>query len=253
MEPLAIGVAVFVCTLGGALLGMWLRGVLPPHHLQDDSRDTMKLGIGLVATLTALVLGLVTASTKSAFDELNTTIRHAAVDALELDRTLARYGPETAEIRMAFKQSLAGRIETVWSREAPLAAKVDTSKTAARVEGLSEQIRALTPQTELQKALQARAIDQTEALLKTRWATLGGLESAVPWPFVTILVFWLTITFASFGLQAPRNGTVLAVLVVCALSVAGAVFLVLEMDSPFEGLIQVSSAPLRYAVSRLGL
>jgi len=189
--------------------------VLPAHHLDDHSRDTMKLGIGLVATLTALVLGLVTASTKSAFDDVSTTIKHAAVDALELDRVLARYGPETREIRSVLKVNLARRIDSVWSSESTRAIRVDVSGAAATVEGLAEQIRALTPQTAAQQSLQARALDQTEALLRRRWA-------------------------------------VLAVLLVCALSVSSAVFLVLEMDSPFDGVIRVSPEPLRYAVDRLG-
>lgn len=116
-----------------------------------------------------------------------------------------------------------------------------------------DRIRALTPQTDAQRWLQARALEQSEALLKTRWAVFGGLGTSVPWPFLIVLVFWLTITFTSFGLQAPGNATVIAVLVVCALSVAGAVFLVLEMDGPFEGVIQVSAEPMRYALARLSL
>jgi hypothetical protein len=242
-----------VFTLGGALLGAWLRATLPPHHVDDHSRDTMKLGIGLVATLTALVLGLVTASTKGTFDDLNTTIKHTAIDVLELDRVLARYGPETQEMRAGFKRAIAARIEVVWSSQSTQAARLDTSATASTVERLVDQIRALEPRTAAQRSLQARAVDQGEALLKARWSVLGALGTSVPWPFLSVLLFWLTITFACFGVLAPRNATVLCVLFVCAVSVAGAVFLVLEMDSPFEGLIQVSPEPLRYAVSRLGL
>jgi hypothetical protein len=129
---------------------------------------------------------------------------------------------------------------------------VDVSAAAATVEGLADQIRALTPRPGAQQSLQARALDQTEALLKRRWAVLAELESSVQWPFLTVLMLWLTITFTSFGLLAPRNTTVLAVLLVCALSVSSAVFLVLEMDSPFDGVIRVSPEPLRYAVDRLG-
>jgi hypothetical protein len=82
---------------------------------------------------------------------------------------------------------------------------------------------------------------------------VGELGTSIPWPFLIVLVFWLTITFMSFGLQAPANSTVLTVLLLCALSVAGAVFLVLEMDGPFDGLIKVSPEPLRFALTRLGL
>ena len=71
-------------------------------------------------------------------------------------------------------------------------------------------------------------------------------------PFLVVLVFWLTILFISFGLFAPPNATVIATLFVCALSVSGAIFLILELDQPFEGLIRISSAPLRNALAHLG-
>ena len=253
MKPLWIGMIVFVCTLGGALLGMWLRATLPAEHLRDESRDTVRLGIGLVATLTALVLGLMTASAKSSFDTLNTSIRSMAADVIATDRLLARYGPETKDIRDTLKRVVAQRIDEIWSndpsRNAP---KLTVNKDSETAEWVVDQIRALAPSTAAQRTLQSRATDQAETVLRSRWVVLGELGTAIPWPFLIVLVFWLTITFTSFGLQAPANATVLAVLILCALSVAGAVFLTLEMDGPFDGLIQVSSEPVRFALSRLG-
>jgi hypothetical protein len=107
MDPIEISSVVFACTLGGALGGVWLRTTLPEHHLDSDSKDTIKVAMGLIATITALVLGLVTASTKSAFDATDTTVKQSAAEALGLDRLLARYGPETNEIRIALKQARA--------------------------------------------------------------------------------------------------------------------------------------------------
>ncbi len=118
-------------------------------------------------------------------------------------------------------------------------------------EGLTDAIRTLQPRNDSQQALKSRALDLTETLLQARWMVFAGTESSVPLPFLVILVFWLTITFGSFGLFAPRNATVLVVLLVCALSVSSAVFLVLEMDMPFEGLMRVSADPLRYAYEHL--
>ena len=253
MKPLWIGMIVFVCTLAGALFGMWLRATLPPEHLRDESRDTVRLGIGLVATLTALVLGLMTASAKSSFDTLNTSIRSMAADVIATDRLLARYGPETKDIRETLKRVVARRIDEIWSddpsRDGP---KLAVNKESETAEWIVDQIRAMTPSTAAQRSLQSRASDQAETVLRSRWVVLGELGTAIPWPFLIVLVFWLTITFMSFGLQAPANATVLAVLILCALSVAGAVFLTLEMDGPFDGLIQVSSEPVRFALTRLG-
>src|SRR5262245_52085543 len=114
MNPTLVGTIVFACTLGGALIGLWLRTKVPAHHLTEESRDTVKLGIGLVATMTALVLGLVTASAKSSFDAVDTAVKHTALDILILDRLLARYGPETSEIRGALQHAFARRIDMIW-------------------------------------------------------------------------------------------------------------------------------------------
>ena len=116
MEATVIGLIVFACASGGAWLGMWSRSVLPEHHLDSESKQTVQLGIGLIATMTALILGLVTASAKSSFDALDTAVKHSAAELLSLDRLLARYGPETVEIRKALKQSVGARIETIWSQ-----------------------------------------------------------------------------------------------------------------------------------------
>jgi membrane-bound ClpP family serine protease len=75
--------------------------------------------------------------------------------------------------------------------------------------------------------------------------------NSVSSPLLIVLLFWLTIIFTSFGLFAPRNATVVVSLLVSALSVSGAVFLILEMYSPYAGLIHVSSAPLRAALTHL--
>jgi hypothetical protein len=253
MKPLWIGIVVFMCTFGGALFGMWLRGILPVHHLRDESRDTVRLGIGLVATLTALVLGLMTASAKSSFDSLNTAIKNMAADVIATDRLLARYGPETIDIRTTLKRVVADRIDETWSQQPTPAGKLDVTKATETGEWVVDQIRALKPPTDAQRLLQSRALDLAELVLRARWVVLGELGTAIPWPFLVVLVFWLTIIFMSFGLQAPTNATVLAVLLLCALSVAGDVFLTLEMDGPFDGLIQVSAEPVRYALTRLGL
>lgn len=253
MNPNIVGTIVFTCTLGGALIGIWLRTKLPEHHLNDESRDAMRLGIGLVATMTALVLGLVTASAKSSFDAVDTAVKHTAMDVLILDRLLARYGPETSEIRGALQHAFAHRIDQIWPQNSSRPAHLDPlgAASASGIEGLADGIRGLTPRDDSQRSLKSRALDLADALLKTRWLVFAGIGTSVPLPFFLILLFWLTITFVSFGLFAPRNATVLAVLFVCALSVGGAVFLILEMDGPFDGLVQVSADPLRYAHAHL--
>src|SRR5215475_11147021 len=140
MTPTLIGMLVFVCTFGGALVGLWLRSALPDHHLSPDSKDTVKVGIGLIATMTALVLGLVTASAKSSFDALNTAVQHTAADVLALDRTLARYGPESKAVRETLAQVIAQRLEMTWPQHSSHVARRDHLEVTGGGEGLVERI-----------------------------------------------------------------------------------------------------------------
>lgn len=249
--PAAAGLLTLVCTFGGVLVGLMLRRLLPPDHLSEDSRDTIKLGVALVATMTALVLGLVTASAKSSFDAADTAVKHAAASVLSLDRVLARYGPETGATREALKVAVAHRVDAIWSPDPSRGIQRDPSSAAQGVEHLATQIRRLAPQTEEQRQLHARAVELGESLLDARWLVFGSLGPSVPVTFLVILLFWLSITFATFGLLAPPNATVVSVLFVCTLSVSTAVFLILEMDGPFDGVMTVSPEPLKYALAHL--
>ena len=250
MSSIAIGIVVFACAFGGALVGMRLRRLLPSDHLNEASKDTIKLGIGLIATMTALILGLVIASAKSSFDDINAAVKHAAADVLALDRTLANYGSEAGDIRAMMKTILAHRIDMIWPSDPSRPSQFDETPAPQDVEMIATRIRALKPQTDEQHWLQTRALDLSESLFLRRTLVVASMGSSIPLPFLVMLVFWLTVIFASFGLFAPGNATVVSVLLVCAVSVSGAVFLVLEMDSPFQGVMRVSGDPLRFAVSR---
>ena len=253
MDATIVGIIVFTCTFAGALLGMWLRAVLPQHWLDAESRDTVKVGVGLIATMTALVLGLVTASAKNSFDAVDTTVKQTATQLLALDRVLARYGSETGEIRKALQGAVGARIDMVWGQGSSNPANRDPMRSGAALgaERLADAIRGLKPHDDSQRALQARAMDLAETILQGRWLALASTGASIPVPFLAILLFWLTITFASFGLFAPRNAMVVTVLFVCALSVSSAVFLVVEMDGPFDGMLKVSADALRYAHTHL--
>ena len=252
-QPIIVLMIVFTFSFGGALLGMWLRTILPEHHLDDDSKDTIKLGIGLIATRAALILGLITASAKGSFDAADAAVKNTAIDVITLDRTLARYGPETGEIRSALKRVIGDRINMVWPQGSSKTTILDPmrSRTGSEAEELANAIRALKPHNDSQRALQSRALNFTEALLQARWLIFAGTEKSIPLPFLVILVFWLTFIFASFGLFAPRNTTVLVVLFICAVSVGSAVFLIVELGTPFDGLLKISGDPFRYVYAHL--
>ena len=254
MNPTIVGVIVFVSTFAGALLAMWLRSTLPEHHLDANTRDTVKTSIGLIATMTALVLGLVTASAKSAFDAVDTTVKQTAAELLALDRVLARYGSEASTIRKGLRDTIEPRIEMIWPQRSSKPGTLETLASATWLVGAERLVTAvqdLKPHNDSQRAFQKRALDLGEKLLAARWLVTDETTASIPVPFMAVLLCWLTIIFASFGLLAPRNVTVVMVLFVCALSVGSALFLILEMDGPFDGLLKVSPAPLRFALEHL--
>lgn len=249
MHSALVGTIAFACTFAGALLGMWLRTAVPQHHMDDDARDTIRAGVGLIAGMTALVLGLITASAKSTYDTVETAVHATAVDILTLDRLLARFGPEAGPVRASLKTLVAQRVDTIWPTDEARRAQVEPQFGAG--EALIERIGSLRSHTASQDAIRPRLQDIAESLLKVRWMVASEGRS-IPLPFLVILLLWLALTFASFGMFAPRNGTVVAVLFLCSLSIGCALFLVLELDTPFDGWLKVSDAPMRYALAHLG-
>jgi hypothetical protein len=235
---------------GGALLGVLFRTMLPEEHLSADTKDVVKLGIALVARMAALVLGLLIASAKSTYDTRRNQLLQVSTDIILLDRILANYGAETKDARTLLQRSVAAAVDQFWPANGDRPATIDRQATS--VEALYANIQRLSPQSEAQRSLQNQAITIALDLARTRVLLFEQLGSSIPVPFLMVLVFWLCIIFASFGLFAPRNATVIAAFFVCALSVAGAIFLILELDQSFEGLLQVSGDPLRAALAQLG-
>ncbi len=254
MSPTTLGWLVFACLLAGVCLGMAVRGALPEHHLSQDSKDVVKLGIGLIGTMAALVIGLLIASAKQSFDAVDSELKQLATKMILADRVLASYGPETAEVRDLIRRSIAQRVDQVWPEGSSHTMDLKTLDTGpSPIEVAEGKIRGLTPQNDVQRSLQSHALDIFAGMGETRWLLFGQMgQRSIPVPFLVVLVVWLTVIFASFGLFAPRNATVIAVLIFCALSASAAIFLIVEMDRPFAGLMKVSGAPLRYALSRLG-
>jgi len=225
------------CIFGGVLLGLVLRGLLPGQHLQDESKDTVKLGAGMIATVSALVLGLLVASAKSAFDTTEEEITQRGAKIIFLDRLLADYGPETKETREQLRRTIAASIEMMWPEEKNTASGLTNYERMNGMQITQMTLLKLTPTTDAQRRLYDTAQHLLTDLRQSR---------------LVVLLFWLTMLHVSFGLFAPRNGTVVTVLLISALSVSGAIFIVLDMTHPLQGVIKVSSAPMRKALEHLG-
>ncbi|MGA7223645.1 MAG: hypothetical protein WBX16_12355 [Candidatus Acidiferrales bacterium] len=250
MGSVALSSIVFACVVGGAVLGSALRVVLPEHQLSADSRDAVKLGMGLVGTMAALVLGLLIASAKTSFDTQSTELTHISSQAVVLDRILAHYGLEANEARDVLRASLEQALDQMWPKER--ARSQELVLVPQRSEIVYDRMVGLSPKDDAQRTLQPEALTVVMALAQTRWLIYEQRATAISVPFLIVLVFWIPVIFISFGLFAPLNATVVASFLVPALSVSSAIFLILEMYTPYEGLIHVSSVPLRAALAQLG-
>ncbi len=252
MNALAVGGLVFVLVFGGAMLGMYLRTVLPGRHLSDDSKDIIRISTAMLATLAALVVGLLIASAKSSFDGKTSELTRSATHYVMLDRTLAEYGPETREIRDLIRQVIVTRLHQIWPEASSGNLNPEVVYQGNGVEGIQRKLLDLSPQNEAQRWLKSVALQLSGDIAEVRWSALEQLDGSIPWPFLVILVFWFIVIFASFGLFAPANGSVIIAMLVSALSVAAAIYLIVEMDQPYGGLIKLSSKPVLTALDQIG-
>jgi len=238
---------------GAALLGMYLRSVLPATHLSDESKDVVRLGTGLVATMAALVLGLLVASAKSSYDAQRDGLNEISASVTLLDSLLGEYGPQARDARESVRRTVAGAIARLWPADGLQEGTLAGEETTAAGLLLRGQILALAPANDMQRMLQSQALQIETNVARQRFLLIAQYQSTgISAVFLVILAFWLVVLFASFGLFAPRNATVVAALLVSAVSVAGAVFLILELNQPFKGLMQISSTPLRNTYAHLG-
>src|SRR5574338_152589 len=237
-----------VCIFGGALVGRVLQGLLPGHHLSGKSEDAVKVGAGVIATLSALVLGLLVGSAKSQLDTANSAIVQSSAKLIVLDRALARYGPEAQGIRDQLRSSIVAGMAMIWPEEKTKVSGLKAFEHANSMELVQARLNELKPKDELQQLQRSQALQLAGDLLLTRWMVIEQEQAALPLPFLVVLLFWLTLLHASYGLLAPRNLTVLAIQFFGALSMSGAIFLILEMNRPLDGMIKVSSAPMLKAL-----
>jgi hypothetical protein len=232
--------------------GILLHRILPSNHLSADSKDVVRMGMGLVATMAALVLGLLVSSAKSFYDAQSTELTQMSAKVILLDRLLAHYEPETKEARDLLRSTVADSIDRTWPQERTQASKLGAPSTTGS-EALIGNIQALSPKDDQQRSIQTQALSIVMGLTQTRWLMYEQGANSVSKPMLVILVFWLTAIFDQLRtLFAPRNATVIVALFVAGLSVSGAILLILEMYAPFGGLIEISSGPLRTTLTQLG-
>jgi hypothetical protein len=247
MSALALSCVIFLFVLSGIFIGTAFRRALPENHLSKETQDVVRLGAGLTATIAALVLGLLIGGAKGSFDTRSNQVKQLTANAILLDNLLAQYGPEATPLRKLFRGAINPIVDRLWHE------KITTEPFTADSEGekLYLAILALSPQNEIQRSLKARAVQVANDLTQTRLLLFVETGNQIPIPFLAILVFWLFIIFLSFSLFSDLNATALAFLCVFGLSASCAIYLILELNEPFNGLMMISDIPLRNALAPL--
>jgi hypothetical protein len=252
MSSLTITATVLCCVVAGAALGMWLGYRLPEPHRSAQSHDAIKLATGMLSVLAALVLGLLIASVKNAFDTTDSQIRHFSATLILLSQTLADYGPETADARDMLRHYTDRALADNWPADKATPVKMEDADAGKLLDGVRTSVLGLPAADPRHAALRAEAESLVADALKTRWVLIERAESSIQPLFLEILIAWITLIFVSFGYNAPRNATVMASFLFSAAALAACIFLIVEMDTPFEGLITVSSTPMRDALAHMG-
>ena len=236
----------------GTMLGAYLSRFLPKEHITSDSKDTMKIASGMIATLVALVLGLMVASAKNSFDTLNAESQMAGSKTIYLDHLLASYGPEAKPARDLLRNLIEAGINRMWPEESH--GMSGTQALEAGVGGgeqIQDLLNNLTPTTEVQRRLLAQAQQINTDLQQARWLAIEQEQNSIPNVFFIILLCWLTALFTCIGIFAPRNMTVYIGLILCAISFSTAIFLIVELSRPLDGIMKISSAPMRKVLEHL--
>jgi hypothetical protein len=248
MNSVVVSAIVFVCVFAAALIGMVVR--VPEDHIGADAKDVVRLATGLVATMAALVLGMLVSSAKSSYDARKNEVAELSYEILAIDRTISKFGPEANDLRGEFRRTVEFGLYRVWPKEASKRADL---RPADRGQTQVDKLESLTPRDDRQAAVKAQALTMVAALRRTQWLLfLKTEQNAVPLPLLVVLVAWLAAIFLSFGLFAAPNPTTVTTLAFSAVAVSAAIFLILEMYTPFSGILRISPTPILEALNQMG-
>jgi hypothetical protein len=245
VSPIAIATTAFAAILASALIGMFLRSKLPEHHLVGDSKDVIKLATALIATMSALVLALLFSSTRTSFEHTSAAVSRLTADLVEIDDLMREYGPEAKPIRKALRDEIQPLVDSIWQENAEARG---AKPSAGYNEPVHIMIRQLQPANQVQVSTQARALQVIADFSQVRLSLVAQPTDSISTTFVFVLILWLMFIFAVFSMSSPANWTLGVVLGICILSASTAIYLILELAQPFDGLMQLSNAGLRTAL-----
>ena len=252
MDSYLLASIVFACVFGGSMVGLWLNVWLPEHHRSVASHDAIKLGTGMISVLASLVLGLLIAGIKNSFDTTDGQMRTFAANLILLDATLRDYGPDAGKARTLLHDYTARAIGDQWPQEAGHRALMEDTGSWQMLHDAHLAIVDLPANDPHHQALRGSALVLANAIMQTRWLLIERAESSIQPVFLVILIAWIVLIFVSFGYNAPFNATVICAFFICSVALAACLFIISEMDTPFDGLIAISSHAMRDALAHMG-
>ena len=247
MRETLIAVVIFLCLAMSSLGCLAIYERLPERYRGDDTQNVVRLIAGIFSVMTSLVLGLMINSAKNTLESVDRNIHALAIGLIVLDRTLREYGPEAMPAREHLLK-YAQRAASGTRHDDPFIAD---RATESMFYDVSNSLKAIEPRDRERIALWQGARQQHQRLLELRWVIVEQSEGTIPAPILIMLVAWLMLIFASFGFRAPRNAVVVTSFLVAAALIAAAIYLIIDMDAPFAGPIQVSPVPLERAVAEM--
>jgi hypothetical protein len=251
MNSITTSLLIAACIFAGGMGGLFLHRILPRGHLTRETQDVIRLGVGMLSVLASLVLGLLIATAKTSYDSTDLAIRKYAAEVALLNETLRDYGGAASVPRDLLRDYTEAFLHDGWPRDGKRPAIVENETTRVLLEHVREAIRALKPVDKEQSALRDQAVEINMNLLRQRWLLIEQQGPSVQRLVLVVLVSWVMVIFASFGLNAPRNGSVVVAFLICSLAIGGAIFLILEMDRPMDGVMQISSWPVENVLAHM--
>jgi len=250
MTPLLMSLAAFACIFGGTFLGLFAHRQLPDRHLSGDTKDIVRQGTGLIATLASLVLGLLIASANGKYETENGQIKQLIAHIVLLDNTLRLFGPEAEPLRALLRSDIDIAADKIWRESRPGFGQPKPFEAGAGL-AIYNDVLKLVPKNDAQRFYQARAMDTLVDIGKTRLLLFTTASASIPLPFLIVLVGWLALIFASISLFAESNARTIAILCIFSFAASAAIFLILELSQPFVGLMMISDEPFRNSLAAL--
>jgi ABC-type amino acid transport system permease subunit len=246
MINIFIGAISFVAIFGGVLIGRFAARRLPGQHLSSETQSAVTVSVAVIGTLAALVLGLMISAANSSFSARTDEVRQLSLQLIRIERNLRRYGPEADGARARLHEWAVAKTQQLFPEQGK--PPVPSATTIAMLEKVQDALLELKPKDERQKYLDTLCRTLSSEIIQARWALEGHTGHSIPVPFLILLIFWLAIVFASFGLFAPPNPTATVALLLCSMAVAGGIVLIEELDNPQSGFIRLPSDSMERAL-----